>query len=450
MDPKMSAKSKRSHHSHHAIKPSVAAPPATGGNVKKPSKPNSDKTRSLSQPLPSNWDRYEDKFDSDAGDSSSTVDKDRSRRSDDVVAPKSKGADFSYLISQAQTESYSRSNPNPNSESFASFDDVLPDFIQGVSSIISVRGKSLLSWCGNDNFIVDDNVTSNYEAPFLSMDLHALAAELAKVDVSQRLFIESDLFPTDLCPDASIENNSRGKVSSETSNAREAEHGLAPLEFHGAVAEKNVASKNDLMPSTATTSDSSQACGNYAMPRASDENSSLSLPRHDTKKDPANSSNLFDGTDRSEIQCLAKTSSSPSSDSKEEKTSRFETAAAEAELDMLLDSFGETKLLNSLSTDEKPGIGFQVAQHNSHVQILKGSSVYIGAKSLKQVLDTSKQASMNATLDDAIDDLLGETSTVSNTEPAAYSEQERSFPSNSTSCSGSKVLDDFDSWLDTL
>jgi hypothetical protein len=34
--------------------------------------------------------------------------------------------------------------------------------------------------------------------PFLSMDLHALATQLSKVKLYQRLFIEKDLLPEDL------------------------------------------------------------------------------------------------------------------------------------------------------------------------------------------------------------------------------------------------------------
>ena len=36
------------------------------------------------------------------------------------------------------------------------------------------------------------------QASFLSLNLHALAESFAKVDLSKRLFIESDLLPTEL------------------------------------------------------------------------------------------------------------------------------------------------------------------------------------------------------------------------------------------------------------
>jgi hypothetical protein len=38
----------------------------------------------------------------------------------------------------------------------------------------------------------------NFQVPFLSMDLHALANQLSKLKLSQRLFLEEDLPPEDL------------------------------------------------------------------------------------------------------------------------------------------------------------------------------------------------------------------------------------------------------------
>ena len=38
----------------------------------------------------------------------------------------------------------------------------------------------------------------NFQVPFLSMDLNALANHLSKVKISRRLFIEEDLFPEDM------------------------------------------------------------------------------------------------------------------------------------------------------------------------------------------------------------------------------------------------------------
>jgi hypothetical protein len=38
----------------------------------------------------------------------------------------------------------------------------------------------------------------NFQVPFLSMDLNALANHLSKIKLSRRLFIEEDLFPEDM------------------------------------------------------------------------------------------------------------------------------------------------------------------------------------------------------------------------------------------------------------
>lgn len=103
---------------------------------------------------------------------------------------KSKGADYSYLLSQFQEQ--------------AGFDAHLPEDTAGISSMLYVRGRNLLSLGDDDHFTVsNDNMTSDYEeaivqASFLSVDLHGLASQLAKLDLSKRIFIEDDKLPAEL------------------------------------------------------------------------------------------------------------------------------------------------------------------------------------------------------------------------------------------------------------
>jgi len=113
--------------------------------------------------------------------------------------------------------------------------------------------------------------------------------------------------------------------------------------------------------------------------------------------------------------------------------STFEAAAAEKELDMLLDSFTDTKILDS---------PVSLGTSSGYPQILKKDPV------------PSKIASFTANLDDALDDLLEETSTLMKPNVLLLPQEEKpvnnSMKSSSHSGSESKVTDDFDSWFDNL
>ncbi|KAL7000482.1 hypothetical protein U1Q18_001634 [Sarracenia purpurea var. burkii] len=200
MDTKALAKSKRAHSQHHSKKhhPNLRAKAPLVGPVGTSSanKPSGKQVREKpheshgSSALPSNWDRYAEEHDSGSEDPSNN----NMTQATDSVVPKSKGADYGHLISEAK----SQSQTNISTESFPSFDDVLADFNQGVGSLLSVRGQSILSWTGDDNFVVEDRATGSQEASFLSLNLHLLAEQLEKVDLSQRLFIEPDILPPEL------------------------------------------------------------------------------------------------------------------------------------------------------------------------------------------------------------------------------------------------------------
>ncbi|GMP67403.1 hypothetical protein CsSME_00027402 [Camellia sinensis var. sinensis] len=128
MDTKALAKSKRAHSQHHSKKhhpnPTLKAPlvgqvgasgakQQSGKQVRE--KPNESKGFSA---LPSNWDRYEEEYDSGSEDPSHNI----TSQTTDFV-PKSKGADYGYLISEAMSQSHT--NISSDSESFPSFGDVL-------------------------------------------------------------------------------------------------------------------------------------------------------------------------------------------------------------------------------------------------------------------------------------------------------------------------------------
>ncbi|CAH8323247.1 unnamed protein product [Eruca vesicaria subsp. sativa] len=175
MDTKAMAKSKRAHTQHHTKKPH-SVQKLQGNQTKTP----------VQSRLPSNWDRYDDELNLASGDVLSTT-------SSDAIVAKSKGADYLNLISEAQSESQSKIDINPDS-----LDDLLHDeFSRVVGSMISARGEGILSWMGDDNFVVVEE-DGSAEPGFLSLDLNALEKMLEKVDVHERLYIDADLLPSEL------------------------------------------------------------------------------------------------------------------------------------------------------------------------------------------------------------------------------------------------------------
>ena len=121
----------------------------------------------------------------------------------------------------------------------------------------------------------------------------------------------------------------------------------------------------------------------------------------------------------------------------EKKQSIFEAAAAEAELDMLLDSISETNKFDSL--------GFKVNSNNTF-PVFQQKPPNTNPPQLSRKVVT-------ANLDDALDDLLHETSNLMDQNGAKVPQQLKLTPQgikSSSSSSSSKPLDDFDSWLDTI
>ncbi|XXG79125.1 hypothetical protein AAC387_Pa09g0264 [Persea americana] len=469
MDAKASAKSKRAH-TLQAKRAHSNQNPKNPTNPNKPQKQkNPDKTLNpKSHLLPSNWHRYDD--DEVFGNEGSDKSLFDARLAQGIAAPKSKGADFSELIAQAKEDA--RSRINPDQDFFGSVDDVFSDFYQGVSSMLSVKGNSLLSCSMDDNFIVDDSETSSYEASFLSLDLHALAAQLEKVDVSERLFIESDLLADELGVQLKETCSSRSNYGETSHEGRENrnlgyDHGETSYAVGIHNMEKTCSNNNELVLSPSTSNDNSQ--------EVHDEKPFPPFTWHSGKPNPATDSELFHQNaarevlkPKSQVDATAelkkmtlRSGATPAEteldmllntiNEKETKTLGFEAATAEAELDMLLDSFGETKLLNSVDISEEQSSNFPRAQYESSTTSLKESSAFLSTQLVREVPDSFTSPSMTDALDSSIDDLLAQTPIVSNQDHGVHHPLEsltsKGLPSSSP---GPKGLDDFDSWLDTL
>lgn len=155
------------------------------------------------------------------------------------------------------------------------------------------------------------------------------------------------------------------------------------------------------------------------------------------------------------------------------KVSTFEAVAAEAELDMLLNSFSETKLLDSSGlktqkssndyyTEGSPSLA-QLARKgddssnksagvNSSVDDLLDDLLKETSTMVNQGVDSSKSAAVTSTFDD----LLQETSTLVNRNGLSRHTDVKAAQDSGQSSSSShsvpkpKVLNDFDSWLDTI
>ncbi|XP_078431520.1 phosphorelay protein [Wolffia australiana] len=161
---------------------------------KNPPQQGDQRARRDQRDLPSNWDRYEDDepvIEQEGGPiASESAELVETRVS---VVRKSKGADFGRLIEEARSRTLDRGRGDSKA-SMASgdlFEEAMPD----LSSIISVRGTNLVSWCGNDNFSVDSACRPAFEVPLLSLDLQCLAAQISKLTLAERLFMQDDLEP---------------------------------------------------------------------------------------------------------------------------------------------------------------------------------------------------------------------------------------------------------------
>ncbi|CAN8247894.1 unnamed protein product [Cochlearia groenlandica] len=235
MDAKSLAKSKRAHTQHHNKKSHSVHKLKSHGvsdnnnNTRDTVKPQGNQTGALNtkspvqsrrvSALPSNWDRYNDEIDSGLDIASGGL---STSRPEDVTVPKSKGADYMHLLSEAQAESQSKIEIVP--DCLSSLDDLLHDeFSRVVGSMISARGEGIISWMEDDNFVVEeDGSASNHELGFLSLDLNALEKTLEKVDLHERIYIDADLLPLDLCTTQSILSRDKEPCHPHTTENAEA------------------------------------------------------------------------------------------------------------------------------------------------------------------------------------------------------------------------------------
>ncbi|XP_018478699.1 protein ECERIFERUM 16 [Raphanus sativus] len=358
MDTKAMAKSKRAHTQHHSKKPH---------KPKAPEKLQGNQTKTPVQSrLSSNWDRYDDEL----NPGSETAPGDLlNQPADDAIVPKSKGADYLHLISEAQAESHSKIDINSDS-----LDDLLHDeFSRVVGSMISARGEGIVSWMEDDNFVVgeeEDGSASHHEPGFLSLDLNALEKMLEKVDVHERLYIDAEL-----CT-----------IQSKLSGGKE------PCRSHTSQDVEAVTTRlSELVAQQESSGNIDSAVESPA--------ESLDQVKH--------------------IPILTEKSS-----------------AIEADLDLLLNSFsGESNPVAS-AFSQKPPSAFETELDsllNSHA----------GAEEPFNRPENPSNQKLNTTdFGDVLDDLLESTS---------LPIKPQGIQTSSSSAVGkSKVLDEFDSWLDTI
>ncbi|KAG9129088.1 hypothetical protein Leryth_019818 [Lithospermum erythrorhizon] len=199
-------------------------------------------------------------------------------------------------------------------------------------------------------------------APFLSLDLNALAEQISKANLVERLFIAPDLFPPEI--------------------------------------------------------------GNEVLRHHLDTKSSDTMEDNDNQVEQTSQSNMSKSTAELGMVSVAK------------KPSKLEALTAEAELDMLLDSFSETKFLES-------SIGEKILEDVPSIE------------PMKKVPEKVKPPALAINFNEDIDELLKETSTstsIINVESGSHevNAAPNDFLLDPDPTSKSKLLDDFDSWLDTI
>lgn len=343
-----------------------------------------------------------------------------------MPAPKSKGADYGYLIAEAQSQSQSQSvSDDPVLDSFVSLGDVLPEFFGGgASTLLSVRGEAALSWANEDTFVVDDDgATSGHEAPFLSLNLNALAEQLAKVDLAKLLFIEPDLLPPEMHTGPYIASSEKASDQMQTHKTKAAQSQLDGLALDDFDREER---KEEERKEAGTGRSNSDSVLNFPDDNISVDTSEVSS---------LGQTIVIESTDQS----IEKSDIDP-----EKRNSTFEAAAAEAELDALLNSLSETK------STEPSGFGFTKStpafQDQTPTSMPQASGRGFISSAAAPAPDSAK-------IDVLLDDLLEETSNFAqqNTHHSVLQTQQGVLQTQQVnSVTKSKELDDFDSWLDTI
>ncbi|GLJ37883.1 hypothetical protein SUGI_0770780 [Cryptomeria japonica] len=412
-----------------------------------------------SQDLPTNWDRYE------GPDQGGDVPPQQ-----ESVPIKSKGADYAYLISQAQEQS--------------GFDAVMPAYAEGITSMLYVRGQNLLSWGKDDNFIVkDDNASTEYEASFLSLDLHWLASQLAQLECSKRLFIEEDKLPAEMCSSDSraeshqlreqqqvhtLQNESRASAQSGKHELGEVEDEVFSNENKSAVC--NVQSmeeyeRKDLKDTTGksilsleqvslpkvlgqgTVHSNKEAENLYLSSLDSPIKGGSSLYKADLQKNVEKSNGIEDRKfHTSDVKNSKETNLVVGNDIRAGPV-RFEAAAAEAELDALLDAL-----------DKPSNVGMLEVRGTISDRIFTEKSLYKDKQPFQDQLqgptNIISRNSHSLTLDNTHSKNVNrghQVDTAKNTSGSKSRVATLLTPKLSTFKDAPKVVeDDFDAWLDTI
>ncbi|KAL6570696.1 hypothetical protein OROGR_000246 [Orobanche gracilis] len=401
MDVKALAKSKRAHSNHHSKKhqphqASKAAAPSIALDNKKPTgkqaKGKPTQTH-VTKPLPSNWERYNENFDLDSEEAQPS-----SSHPSEFVVPKSKGADYAHLISDANDQFRS----NYSSDFFHSLNDVINDFTQDFGPLLlAAKGQSILSWVSDDDFEFEEKASTSVEPPFLSLNLNTLAEQLAKAKLSKRCFLDPNLFPLELLDDE-LQAREEDKHESQTCTSVAETDFLATSPDHNQEFIKNGEQYHESSSVSAT------------------KKTHVRTPKGELKPQEPVRSISPESKPNSKFYPTAKS------------TSIFQAITAEAELDMLLSSFGETKINESRSASSMSvaAVSGETVQKQTHVTKTKN-------------------------LDDDIDKLLEETSSLASRDGRQVPDEVRPSPGAVPSSalnpgSKSELLDDFDSWLDTI
>ncbi|KAL0560104.1 hypothetical protein IC582_000498 [Cucumis melo] len=393
MDAKSLAKSKRAHSQHHTKKyhSNHKQKPFNGTTNEYAKKPLPKLPKDN---LPANWDRY--------GEQNSVAEA-TPPPLPDVILPKSKGADYRHLIAEARSQMLSCTS----TDVFPSLDDVFPSELSGGgSAMLAARGEGLLSWIEDDSFIVDETATAIPEASFLSLNLHMLADQLQKLNVAQRLFIEEDILPSELMQTSVCQEAPRNIEISSVNEKGNVE---------GRVQNVTVASSSSCFGSIHQdpTFNPSPTLSNQVQYNARP----IELEISSQTKDPKYSKQA---------------NTKYTTENSNKKLSKLEATTAEAELDMLLNSFSDTIDLGTTAASSSSRID-EVSKPSSH---LPHKGPY-----------STKKAPIASQLDDALDELLQDTSYPTHKEkPINTHIQSLSLHSGTNSIAN----DDFDSWIDSI
>uniref|UniRef100_A0A0A9GY60 Uncharacterized protein n=1 Tax=Arundo donax TaxID=35708 RepID=A0A0A9GY60_ARUDO len=242
--------------------------------------------------------------------------------------------------------------------------------MQASTSMFEAKGEGILSWCADDNFILEDDLAPDFEVPFLSMDLNALANQLSKLKLSQRLFIEEDLLPENLA-DASEDNGI--PIECDTSVGTDAK---------GLIEPKKDVSHHEYASSICSDDQMKTRHQSQCF-----EQKATTSPKIGTQVGQSKGEE-----DKSYTRIMDTESVTGHS-----KGLKFKVSAAEEELDMLLNSFSGTHLSNS-----------NVEESFGHDLTLQGTEIS-GSKEKVTPIMSSKSPAL-APVGDALDDLLSEIS----------------------------------------